>query len=303
MIFITGGLGFIGSHVTRELLDRGEQVIAVRRGRGPCSFLVGRDGLRTVDGDVTDPEMWTVATGASTIIHLAAGSTAGDPIEGVVSAVRSTAHALRTAGQTRARVVCASTIGVYAGTPAATPWPEDAALALGVPASIPAAKKAMESLLAVADDVDTATVRLPAVYGPLGNPASRFFALPALVHAAARDRAAELSAPMTADAGIDLVEVGDAARAIVDLALSPRLAHRVYNVGSGRATTNAEMFAAVAAARPGAHLAVEWASADATSPAVLDVERIRTDVGWTPRHDLAEGVARYLAWLEGGEER
>jgi UDP-glucose 4-epimerase len=71
---------------------------------------------------------------------------------------------------------------------------------------IPAFKKIGE-LLADAAGVEVITMRISAIWGPLGRPSSMFFAAPQLVHAAARGTAPDLSAlhpPVYADNGIDL---------------------------------------------------------------------------------------------------
>ena len=57
MILITGGLGFIGSHVTRALLDLGESCVLVqRRTSGPNGLIAGDEGTRVFieQADVTD---------------------------------------------------------------------------------------------------------------------------------------------------------------------------------------------------------------------------------------------------------
>ena len=271
MILVTGGTGFIGSHTTRALEDLGEACLAT-----------GRREL-----DVTDPAAWEriAARHAITgIVHLAASH---DVVENTVGV----GHLLRFAARWGVRrVSVASTIGVYGG--ASPPFREDAPLPLHTPHAIPASKKVAEILCGLAD-VEAVALRLPAVWGPGGNPDSRFFALPRLVYAAARGEPASARA----DDAIDLCHVEDCARAIALLHTAARLRHRIYNVGSGRATANREIVEAIRELRPDARLALEPGAAH--PPAWLDVARLRADTGFAPTHTLRDGIATYLDWISG----
>src|SRR5262249_60872015 len=90
MILITGGLGFIGSHVTRALLDLGEScVLLQRRTPGPSELIAGDEGARPVteQADVTDQDALRDIAGRhkiTGIVHLAGGFglDASDPIGG-----------------------------------------------------------------------------------------------------------------------------------------------------------------------------------------------------------------------------
>jgi UDP-glucose 4-epimerase len=272
MILVTGGTGFIGSRTTRALEDMGEACVAT-----------GRRDL-----DVTDPTAWErigARHAITGIVHLAASY---DVVEHTVGV----GHALRFAARWGVRrVSVASTIGVYGG--ASPPFREDTPLPLATPHEIPAAKKVAEILCGLARDVEAVALRLPAVWGPGGNPNSRFFALPRLVYAAARGE----PATARADDGIDLCHVEDCARAIALVQTAPRLRHRVYNVGTGRATANREIVDAIREVRPDARLALEPGAAH--PPAWLDVARLREDTAFAPTHTLQDGIAAYLDWISG----
>src|SRR5215472_7004226 len=238
MILITGGLGFIGSHVTRALLDLGESCILVqRRTPGPNELIAGDVGTRVFleRADVTDRGALRdigdrhKITG---IVHLAGGFglDASDPIGGARRGTEGLLNVFQIAAeQGVARVGVASTIGVYDG-PGHSPLREDLPLPLTAVHQIPAAKKVHELLadfVANGTGLEVYLMRIGAVWGPLGRPASRFFAAPELVHAAVSGRAPD-QPPYAAD-GADLIYARDCGRAIALLQLAERLSHRTYN--------------------------------------------------------------------------
>lgn len=314
MILVTGGFGFIGSHVTRALLDAGEPCVLLRHHTGAVPGLIAGElgGRLTVEpGDVTD--LATLREAAehhkiTGIVHLAGGFglDTSDPIGGVAAGVTGLLNVLQVAMDLRVpRVGVASTIGVYDG-PGDSPLREDLPLPLTAAHPIPAAKKAHELIggyLASAAGLEVYFTRIAAAWGPLGRPASRFFAAPQLVHAAVGG-APVSPAPYAGD-GIDMIYVRDCGRAIALLQLAGRLSHRVYNVGSGRPTSNAELAAAIGEAVPGARTELR----DGRDPAglgrdvYLDITRISADTGFRPGYDTGAAVADYVSWLRAGNER
>ncbi|WP_437090339.1 NAD-dependent epimerase/dehydratase family protein [Streptomyces sp. enrichment culture] len=92
----------------------------------------------------------------------------------------------------------------------------------------------------------------------------------------------------------------DTGRAIALLQLADKLNHRTYNVGSGRATTNAELIAAIKKAVPDAR--VDLPTGGGTSHLVLDIARLTADTGYRPEYDTERAAADYIAWLRAGNE-
>ncbi|WP_129842960.1 NAD(P)-dependent oxidoreductase [Streptomyces sp. RFCAC02] len=313
MILVTGGLGFIGSHTMRALLDLGEDCVAVqRRPRGLPAFL---DPARvTVEqADITDRDALLAIGRRHTItgiVHLAGSYPwRPAPAEAVDAARRSLGGLLNIAQAAQdwgvRRLGVASTIGVYLGAGAGAPLREDAPLPMTAPASIPTFKKIGEMLngfLADAAGLDIVDYRISGTWGPLGH-ADPFFAAPALVHAAARATTPDLShlvGPAHAEDGIDLSYVKDTGRAIALLQLADRLGHRTYNVGSGRATTNAELIAAIRRTVPDAR--IDLPTGGGTPHLVLDISRLTADTGYRPAYDSGRAAADYIAWLRAGHE-
>jgi len=314
MLLVTGGLGFIGSHTVRALLDQGEECLVVQRHARPLPSFLDAKGVTVDQADVTDRESLLglgrrhTVTG---IVHLA-GSYPWPPMpEGAVEATRRSLDGLLNIVQAAEewgvrRLGLASTIGVYGGIDHGRPLREDAPLAMSAAVSIPTFKKVGELLGGFLDghsDVDIVDYRISGTWGPLGH-ADPFFAAPALVHAAARGTAPDLSGlmgPASADDGLDLNYVKDTGRAIALLQLADRLNHRTYNVGSGRATTNAEVVEAIRKVVPDAR--VDVPAGGGGPHMVLDIDRLRQDTGYRPEYDTERAAADYLAWLRAGNAR
>lgn len=312
MILVTGGLGFIGSHTVRALLDQGEDCVLVqRRPAGlPAGLAEGRVAIERAD--ITDlTALLDVGTRhkITGIVHLA-GSVpwppgADEPIEGTRKAIDSLVNVIEAAQVWGVpRVGVASTVGVYAGVPGDGPLREDVPLPMTAPHVIPTFKKIGELLtahLAGATGIEIVNYRIAAIWGPGGRAVSSFFPAPQLVHAAVHGTAPDLSTPAYAEDAIDLCYVKDCGRAIALLQLADRLNHRTYNVASGRATTNAEIVAAIRNRIPDAR--IDLPTGGTGHPTYLDITRIETDTGYRPAYDTERATADYIDWLRAGNDR
>jgi nucleoside-diphosphate-sugar epimerase len=288
MILVTGGLGMIGAHTARALLDLGHEVVvtAHRRTEVPA-FLDGRVTVETLD--VTDRDAF-LALGArhaiGDIVHLAGSIPGDDPVAFFRT---DTAGLLNALDAARAwgvrRFAVASSLGVYIGQPA-VPWTEDLALpAVPLPHWIIAYKKAVEPLTThslAGSGVEPVILRIGTIWGPLVDPQSPFCPIPAFVNTATPPP------DVHADDGGDVCYAPDAGRAIALLTTAPQLHHEIYNVSSGRPFTYGEFASA---------LDVPLPPGGSTGP-YLDITRLTEDTGFTPRFDVAASVADYLKWRE-----
>ncbi len=305
VILVTGGMGFIGSHTAQALAGLGHGCVVTSR---RTSRDLG-DAISTEQVDVADRDAMMGLGDRHAIdgiVHLADPALAhlGDPNAGPASLIadmRAGAEALFNALECAIawnvrRVTVASTIGVFGGLPDLRGVGEQLPLQIDSGGNIVAAsKKTAEVLVSVfrARGVDAITVRLPAVWGPLGRTQSRFFAAPALIHAAV---GGESPPTAYADDAIDLLYVKDCARAIALLESAARLGHSSYNVGSGRATSNAEVAAAIERAVPGAELPLEPGRSPHGVVAYLDTARLQADTGFQPEYDVDRAVADYVSF-------
>jgi UDP-glucose 4-epimerase len=306
VILVTGGMGFIGSHTVHALADLGHSCVVTSH-------------RRTRDlGETTSIEHVDVADrhamigigerhAIDGIVHLADPALAhlGDPDAGpatLIEDMRAGVNALfnvlecAIAWDVR-RITVASTIGVYEGVPDLRGVSEESPLQLAARGNVVAASKKSAELVASLFrelGVDTISVRLPAVWGPRGRKESRFFAAPGLIHAAI---SGEPPPTAYADDAIDMLYVKDCARAIALLQTADRLAHSTYNIGSGHATSNVDVVAAIKLAIPGAELPLELGRSPNGAMAYLDPTRLQADTGFEPEYDLHRAVADYISWL------
>jgi UDP-glucose 4-epimerase len=313
LILITGGLGSIGSHTARALLDLGESVVltAHRSAQLPECLADEPGGRVVVEPLDTTDEATFLDIGKrhdiSGIVHLAAGRyDLPDPVEYLRAETLGLLNALKAAtvwGVRRFSV--ASTIGAYAGVDE-VPWREDAPLPVVAPHQIHVCKKTAELFAQLVGDsagFDAVSLRIGTIWGPRGLPDNPFFALPRLLSAAVWGEDPDLTPPRppayAADA-TDLCYVKDCGRAIALLMLAERLNHRIYNVSSGRLVQYSEVVDAINAAVPGANITLpEGRNPDRPPDNYLDITRLRADTGFQPEYDVERAVPDYVDWLRG----
>jgi UDP-glucose 4-epimerase len=307
MILVTGGLGFIGSHTVQALRDQGEECVVVQRSRpASASASIERADVNDLDALLEIGKRRRI-TG---IVHLAGSMPwppgAAPPVEGTRRALGGLLNVVQAAQEWGVgRVGVASTIGVYAGVAGDGPLTEDMPLTMDAPHVIPAFKKIGEMLngyLADATGLEIVNYRIAGIWGPRSRPGP-FAAAGHLVRAAVAGRTPDLSRlanPALAGDAIDLCYAKDAGRALALLQRAPKLNHRTYNVGSGRATTNAEVIAAIKKVIPDAR--VDLPGGEGAPPLCLDITRLRDDTGFQPGYDVERATADYIAWLRDGHQ-
>jgi UDP-glucose 4-epimerase len=290
---VTGGCGFIGSHVVDRLLAEGHhaRVFDVL----PWAY-EPRDGCEVVTGDLLDPDVLRdAAAGCDVIVHLAAAADVGlvvkDPAAAERLNARGTLNVLEAARATGARVVYASTIWVYSDV-VQPDVDEDSLLAL--PSHLYTATKLAGEMYCRSYgelyDVPTTILRFGIPYGPRARPAA---VLPIFVNKALAGE------PLTiAGDGLQtrrFVYVEDLADGVVR-ALAPEAAGRVYNLVSDEDTSVRDIAETVQAVVGDVQITyVEGRSGDFAGARVSG-ERAARELGWRARTPFAEGVSRYVAW-------
>lgn len=316
MILIIGGMGFIGLNTALRLLEVGERVVITQHTshRIP-DFLTNDVGTRvfTARMDVTNPfEVFDVVRRhqIESIINLMAPparsvSTQAD-YHLYTAGLQNVLQAAHTFGLKR--VSLGSSVSVYGGLPEG-PYHEDMPLPVHSPTQVSAFKKGMEMhamYYAARLNLDVVSLRIASIYGPLyysmHNPISR------MCHAAVKRTKPDFSdrpaGRIPADDRADWTYVKDAARGIQMVHTAATLQHRIYNIGSGRATSLQEAFVAVQKAVPGATCAAlkPGRSPKAPTQPAEDLTRIKADVGYEPQYSIETGIAAYIEWLRSNPQ-
>jgi UDP-glucose 4-epimerase len=303
---VTGGAGFIGSHVVDALIERGDRVgVLDDLSNGRPENLAGAlaRGAWLREGSVTDiaaVDAALAAARADTVLHLAAQidvrRAVADPRHDAAVNVLGTLSVLDAARRAGVRrVVLASTGGAIYGDADAIPTPEDApARALSPYGTSKAAAEAYMELFGREHGLSTLSLRLANVYGPRQDALGEAGVIARFCDAAVRG----LPVTVFGD-GLqtrDFVYVGDVVDAF--LAAADGDASGRCNVGTGRETSIRELAAALglpvaaAAARPGE-----------VRRSCLDAGRAARLLGWRPRTSLRYGLDRTLTAMAAAQAR
>jgi dTDP-glucose 4,6-dehydratase len=308
-LLVTGGAGFIGSTFVRRVLDgreptlAGAQVVVLDKltyaGNEANLAPVATDpALRFVKGDITDESLVAdLMADIDAVVHFAAESHVDRSILGadpfVVTNVVGTQILLQAALEAGvSRFVHISTDEVY-GSIESGSWREDHALEPNSPYS---ASKASADLLVRAyartHDMDVRITRCCNNYGPYQYPEK---IIPLFV----TNLLDGLPVPLYGD-GLNVREwlhVDDHCRAIA-MVLQRGRAGQIYNVGGGTELTNTELTHLLLDA-----LGVDWSRVRPVADRKahdrrysLDWSKIRTELGFSPGVDFAEGLADTVRW-------
>jgi UDP-glucose 4-epimerase len=308
---VTGGAGFIGSHVAELFHRRGYDVEVIddlssgRRENLP-------DGVRFHELDIRSPEAARLVAGTrfDVIAHLAAQmdvrKSVADPLLDASINIVGTLNlleALRGAEHARAtRVVFASTGGALYGE--FTPPPNAEEVEKNPEAPYGIAKCSVEYYLAYyarVHGMDTASLRFGNVYGPRQDPHGEAGVVAIFCGRLLDGRA--LTVFGDGEQTRDYVYVADVAESMLRVATAPlpapgRLDARAFNIGTG-VGTSVNRLATVLRDAARSDVAIEYAPrrAGEMQHSVLDVEKAREVLGWTARVSVEEGLGRTFEWF------
>ncbi|MFN8485465.1 MAG: GDP-mannose 4,6-dehydratase [Anaerolineae bacterium] len=250
---ITGGMGFIGSHLAAELLDRGQNVTVVddlSTGRFEnIEPLVGAPRFQFVVASITDATtLDRLMRDSDVVFHLAAAVgvklVMDDAVRTIETNVAGTDEVLQAALRHRTKVLLASTSEVY-GKGARLPFSEDDDVVLGATRHhrwAYAASKMVDEFLALAyfwqKGLPVVVFRLFNTVGP-GQSAHYGMVIPRMVQQALRGE--PLTVYGDGQQSRCFLHVFDAVRAIVSLADCSDAIGQVFNVGATEEVTILEL--------------------------------------------------------------
>lgn len=310
MILITGGLGFIGLHTARAMLDAGESVVLTRyRSSRVPDFLQDEVGKRVFiePVDMNSPYliMDLLRTYRPTAICDLFVPRRGTlpPGEDYRVKMNGFLHLLEAARLNEVpRVAHASSVSVYGSVPEG-PYTEALPLPMTSRSETEAFKKAEEILgnyYARETGIDLVFLRIGNVYGPLYSRENRVNTR--MIRAAMTGTRASWEGvpggPPYAEDQDDALYIKDCARAIQMLTMARNLPSPAYNIGGGRGVTHQELADAVRRIYPDAQIdLLPGKPPHGRSYVAMDISRIRQDLGWEPAYDIERGMAEWIEWL------
>ncbi len=303
---VTGGAGFIGSHLVRALLERGHQV------RVLDNLTTGREEnleALAVDlriGDIRHPSAVTQAVrDVDFVFHLAAlvsvAESVADPLGCYAVNLTGSLNVLAESAEARVRrVVLASSAAVYGSVEGcvdeSTPtWPVSA---------YGASKLAMEGaarLYSSAYGLPTVCLRLFNVYGPRQSPDSPYAAvIPLFVRQMLASQSPTIDGDGTQTR--DFVFVTDAARAFILAAEAGDAAGEVFNIAGGRSISVLDVYTSIRG-RLGSSVPAIYGPprpGDIRTSAA-DIRLAEARLGFCPATALDEGTRETIEWFQSGK--
>ena len=302
MDLVTGGAGFIGSHLVESLLRLGRRVRVVdnlstgRRSNLPDES--GGGGIEFIEGDIADPRVTEVAmAGCTRVFHLAALADIVPSIQQPEAYFRANVdgtfvvcEAARRAGI--ARLIYAASSSCY-GIPDSYPTPESAQIRPQYPYAL---TKALGEQIVLhwgqVYGLHAVSLRFFNVYGPRARTAGSYGAVFG-VFLAQLLAGEPLTVVGDGNQTRDFTFVADVARAMV-AAAERAPSGAVYNVASGR-DVSVNRLVELLGAQHVAHVAKRPGEPDST---LADTSRIRRELGWEPQVPIEDGVKIMLEQID-----
>jgi len=317
-MLITGGAGFIGSHLAEALLARGHSVTAVddlSTGRFQnIAHLAAHPNFQFVYESVTNESvMDRLASMCQVIFHLAAAVgvelIVKDPVRTLETNIQGSEVVLRLARRYRRKVLLASTSEVY-GKNTLTPFREDADRVMGPTIKSRwsyAESKAIDEFLALAYhkqfDVPVVICRFFNTVGPRQT-GTYGMVIPRFVQQALAGEPLRVFG--SGEQTRCFCNVKDTVRAVVALADKPEAVGEIYNVGSQEEITMRALAERVLA-RTGSAAGITRVPYDEAYEVGFEdmlrrvpaIDKIKAAIGWAPTIALDETLDEVIAYFKG----
>jgi UDP-glucose 4-epimerase len=315
-VLITGGAGFVGSHLADELLQRGDEVYVLDNlATGSIANIAhlkpNPKFHYTIDSVTNEPLLAEMVDMCDVVVHLAAAVGVKLIVEAPVHTIETNVHGtevvLKHANKKKKLVLIASTSEVY-GKSVEVPFNEGADLVLGPTAKhrwAYACSKLIDEFLALAywkeRKLPVIIVRLFNTVGPRQT-GQYGMVIPNFV------RQALAGQPITVfgdgEQSRSFTYVGDVVRAMVALINEPAAVGQVFNIGNGKEISINDLAAKVRTLT-GSHSEIVRIPYDQAYEAgfedmprrVPDISKIRALIGYEPTVELDETLARVIEYF------
>ncbi|MCK9914442.1 SDR family oxidoreductase [Microbacteriaceae bacterium K1510] len=303
-VLVTGGAGFIGSHLCERLLARGDEVLCVDNyytgRRHNIAHLFGKPGFEVMRHDVTMPlyvevdQIFNLACPASPVHYQF------DPVQTLKTSVHGAINMLGLAKRTRAKIFQASTSEVY-GDPAVHPQPETYwghVNPLGTRACYDEGKRAAETLFFDYHRQHRLTIKVARIfntYGPRMHPNDGRVVSNFIVQALQGE-------PITlygdGSQTRSFCYVSDLVEAFLRLMATPDEICGPVNLGNPGEFTIREL-AEMVLALTGSRSRIEFRPLPADDPRQRrpDIALARSLLNWQPKVKLADGLTETIAYF------
>ena len=313
---VTGGTGFVGANIVKDLVQNGHQVVSFDI-NGPDQLLqdfLGESSSSVifVQGDIVDPasvERLGQDHQIDKIVHAAVYTVNREVLEiersrdVIAINLEGTANLLELARtQKVSRFIYVSSGAAYGSA-----LPGDQTLneeTPAVPGNLYGITKFASEMITrrygELHGLSTASVRLSTPYGPMERVTGHRAVMSVFYDWTGRAVRGETIIAEDMDQGRDYIYIADIADGIRAVLDAPALPHGLFNLTTGIWVTFHQILDAVVELSPG--ISVETpapktdAGADSYSRGPLSGHRLFDDLGWTPKYDLKTGVANYIQW-------
>ena len=295
-VLVTGGAGFIGSHVVDRLIAHGHDPVIFDLN---ASTHHPPTEVKAVLGDIADRDTaWRAARGCEAIVHLAAVADVSDVLADPVRADRINVHGTQTILESARhaeidRVVYGSTVWVYGNAPVEGTLDEETPLSL--PAHFYTATKMAGEMYCLSYThlygVEHTILRFGIPYGPRARPAA---VVPSFVSRAQQGKALTIAGDGRQTR--QFVYVEDLAEGVVS-GLQAGAANRIFNLVGSEETSVREIADTVrklVAEVPIVHGPER--PVDVRIPTISGARAV-SELGWEAETTFVAGVGRYLDWL------
>lgn len=314
-VFVTGGAGFIGSHLTDFLLSNGHDVTILddlsTGSLKNIEHVTGHQKCEFIEGDILDSRLVDKLVSESKLVfHLAAvvgvKNVVREPRRGIEVNVGGTENVLRSASKHGSRVLLASSSEVY-GTAREIPFLEDGPRLLG-PTHIQrwsyAASKALDEHLGfsyAADGLEVSAVRYFNAYGPRIDESGYGSVIARFISQAFRHEPLTLFGDGNQTRSFTYID--DTIKGTYLAGTHPDAVGEVFNIGSGDETSIRELANEICR-----HIGVEPVFKyipfeEAYGPSFQDIYRrvpsvrkARSIIGFNPETDLKTGLEKTIEW-------
>ena len=307
-VFITGGAGFIGSHLADHYVAAGHEVTLLDNfSTGSQTNIAHLEGtVKIVDGDIRNIELIESLTQDSDLVlHMAAAlgvnTILESPLESMSTNITGSEVVLLAAAKYNKRIIIASTSEIYGKNPK-QPLSETDDRVVGAPQKIrwtysdaKAIEEAMAFALHLEKKLAVTTVRLFNTVGP--RQTGRYgMVVPRFVQAALRNEPVTIYGDGTQSRVF--CHVADAVKAIATIANTSSTIGDVYNVGGTGEVTIKELAEKVIAVT-GSKSTITYTPYSDAYPAgfediqrrVPDISKIKSAIGWSPANDLHQIIS------------